>query len=87
MLRRVAVVRIASIIRVIRVGEQGTMVAVTSNRSTLPILVTMMMEVICSSETSVFTTATWSNISEFGILHIHHRENLQSYLALTGWVL
>jgi hypothetical protein len=27
------------------------------------------------------------NIPEDGIIHNHHRENLKSYIALTGWVL
>jgi hypothetical protein len=45
---------IASIIRVIRIDELGTMLAVTSNqsilqRNILPILVTLMMEAIHSS--------------------------------------
>jgi hypothetical protein len=26
-------------------------------------------------------------IPEDGILHSHHRENLKSYIALTGWAL
>jgi hypothetical protein len=54
MLRRVALVRtdvseehIASIIRVTRIGELGTTLAVTRARST-PILVTLMMEAIRS---------------------------------------
>jgi hypothetical protein len=46
-----------------------------------PILVTLMMEAIRSSETSVLTRATWRNITEDG------RENLYSYIALTGWTL
>jgi hypothetical protein len=93
MLRSVALVRtdvlkerIASIITVRRIGELGTKLAVTSNRST-PILVTLMMEAIRSSETSAFIGATWSNIPEDGILHSHRRENLKSYIALTGWTL
>jgi hypothetical protein len=79
MLRRVALVRTdvseehsASIIRVTRIGELGTL-AVTSNRRTLrrntkrveanvvpssPILVTLMIEALCSSETSVLIRAT-----------------------------
>jgi hypothetical protein len=78
MLRRVALVitdvseeRSAIIIRVIRIGELGTTLAVTSNRSTLwrniillvnanvvlssPILVTLIMEALCSSLTSALT--------------------------------
>jgi hypothetical protein len=38
-----------------------------------------------TSETSVLTKATQRNISEDGILHSHHRENLKSYIALTDW--
>jgi hypothetical protein len=52
-----------------------------------PILVTLMMEALGSPETSVLKTATWRNISEDGILHSHRRENLKSYIALTGWTL
>jgi hypothetical protein len=102
MLRRVAHVTTdaleelrASIIRVTRIGELGT-VAVTNNRRTLritgnvvpssPILVTLM-EALSSSETSVLTRATRSNIPEDAILHSHRRENLKYYIALNGWTL
>jgi hypothetical protein len=44
-----------------------------------------MGEVVCSSETSVLTRATRRKIPENGILHSHRRENLKSYIALTGW--
>jgi hypothetical protein len=46
-----------------------------------------MMEVSGSSETSVLTRATRSNIQEEGIPHSHRRENFKSYIALTGWAL
>jgi hypothetical protein len=41
----------------------------------LPILVALMM---------VLSRATRRNIPEDCILHSHHRENLKSYIALTG---
>jgi hypothetical protein len=51
------------------------------------ILDTLMMEALSSSETSVLTRATRRNIPEDDILHNHSRENLKSYIALTGWTL
>jgi hypothetical protein len=51
------------------------------------ILVTLISEPICSYETTVLTRATRCTISEDGILHSHRRENLKSYVALTGWAL
>jgi hypothetical protein len=41
----------------------------TSNVSNSPILVTLMMEAIRSSETSALTRPTWRNIPEDSILH------------------
>jgi hypothetical protein len=76
MLRRMALVgtdvseeRSASIIRVPRIGELGTMLALTSNRRKLRRYT--MMEALRSSETSVPTRSTRRNISEDGIIHDH----------------
>jgi hypothetical protein len=46
---------------------------------TSPILVTLRMKAICSSETSVPIRATRHNITEDGMLHSHRCENLKSY--------
>jgi hypothetical protein len=78
MLRRVALVRTkAHVLRLL----------VTAKVSSSPILVTLMMEAIRSSETSVLTRAARCNIPEHGVLHSHSLENFKSYIALTGWAL
>jgi hypothetical protein len=99
MLRREALVRTdvseklsASFIRVTRIGELGKTLALTISRLLVaasvvpssPILVTLMKEVLHSSEMSVLTTATRHNIPEDTIIHSHCRENPNSYIALTG---
>jgi hypothetical protein len=84
MLRRMALVRTdvseeltASFIRVTRIGELGTTLAVTSNRLTL--------RRNTARNSSVPTRAKRRYIPEDDILHSHRRENLKSYIALTGW--
>jgi hypothetical protein len=46
-----------------------------------PILVTLIMKALSSSEMSVLTRATRRNISQEAILHSQRRENLKSYTS------
>jgi hypothetical protein len=70
----------------LNVGE--TLSEVTANAvPSSPILDILMKEALNSSEKSVLTRATLHKIAEDAILHSHRRENLKSYVALTGWTL
>jgi hypothetical protein len=92
MLRRVVFVRtdiseepIVSIIRVARIMELET----TSQRASVasycsPIVFTLMMETILSSEVLLLARATWRHNPEDGILHRYRREYLKCYTVLTG---
>jgi hypothetical protein len=92
---------IAATIRVTRIGELGTLLAVNNNRSTLrrklllianvvpssTTLITLMMEAMLSSETAVLVRATRRNIPEDCVLQNNRPDNLISYIALRVWAL
>jgi hypothetical protein len=51
------------------------------------IIVTLITEELCFYERSVIKKSTRLKITEDNILHSPRRENLKSYIALTGWAL
>jgi hypothetical protein len=71
---------VASIIRVERHSKLETTLAVTGNYAHCE-------KSASCSETSVLTISTGRRIPEDGVLHSNHRENLKSYIILTGWAL
>jgi hypothetical protein len=65
MLRRVALVRTDTVFLL----KVGLLLVIANVFLSLPILSTLTMEALRSSETSVLTRVTWCYISEDGLLH------------------
>jgi hypothetical protein len=72
--------RVALVIADVSEEPSASIIRVTANVvSSSPILVTHMIDVLGSSESSVLTRTTPRNIPVHGILHSHHRGNLKSF--------
>jgi hypothetical protein len=93
MVRNVALVRTDGFGGKFRLSHQGEylrllrLLVIAYVAPSPPILITLMMEALRSSDTSVLTRATQCNIPEDSILHSHRCGNIKSYIALTGWTL
>jgi hypothetical protein len=73
-------------LRIVFLRRVGRLLVAACVVPSSPIL-TLMKEALSLPEMSVLTKATRRNIPEDAILHSHRRENLKSYIALTGWTL
>jgi hypothetical protein len=85
--RQLVSVKKTATLHVVLLRSVGRLLITANVVPSSPILVTLMMEALRSSESSVLTRATQCHIPRDDILHSHRRENLKSCTALTGWTL
>jgi hypothetical protein len=71
---------------VISIYQPKLAVLVSKNVSSAKILVTRIMEAICSSETSVLTRTAHRHIPEDGIRHSHRPENFKHYNVMYSYM-